>query len=117
MALLLLTLFPFHYHLHHDRNAPADGSPARDHVVDIHVVVAPADVDHHGNGYALDPASDITLKNSNVQLPSLVAILLAVLVLLPLGTQALRPAWFVWNLQLPRLDRHRIPPLRAPPRG
>lgn len=115
VALLLLTLVPFHLHLHHD-DVPAAGASAHEHVADIHVYADAHGADHHESSHALDPAPDITLKNSSVQLP-VFAILLTLFILLPLGGRTFCYTRLALTQRLPRFIRHTTPPLRAPPRG
>lgn len=114
-ALLMLTLVPFHYHLHHDDQALSDASGVPNHVTDIHIL-GDNDSDHHEGSHTLEPTPDIALKQSGVPLPVFAA-LLVLSVLLPLVTGlSVKPA-AVFAQRLPRFHRHNTPPLRAPPRN
>ncbi len=115
VALLLLTLFPFHYHLHHDASAQVDGSPGHDHVTDIHFLADANGAEHHEVGHTVDSAVNPTLKYNNV-LSHIFAILLTLLVLYPIRTLTFSHVQLALSQRLPRITRHSNPPLRAPPR-
>ncbi|HEY9198278.1 MAG TPA: hypothetical protein VIR60_02855 [Gammaproteobacteria bacterium] len=115
VALLLLTLVPFHYHLHHADQPPSDAASVPAHVTDIHILGGSNESDHHDGTHTLEPTPDIALKQNGVHLP-LFAALLVLSVLLPLvAGLSLKPA-AVSAQRLPRFHRHNTPPLRAPPR-
>jgi hypothetical protein len=114
LALLLLTLVPFHYHLRHDSGAPSDVMSVDNHVADVHVLADDHPVDHHQNSHSIDPAPDITLKHGSAQAP-LFAILLGWSILYPLGAGIFRYAQRARSQRLSSFNRHSTPPLRAPP--
>lgn len=115
LALLLLTLVPFHVHLHHDSLSPDDPVAAHDHVSDIHILTLSDGSDHHEAGHTLEPTPHIVLKQVGMHLPAF-AMLLVLSMLLPvIGGSAVKPA-AVTARRLHRLNHHTTPPLRAPPR-
>lgn len=112
-ALLLLTLVPFHYHLHH---AALDTLAAYDHhVIDMHIIGDDHPADHYQDSHTLDPASDYVFKSNGVQ-RLLLAIALTLYVFLPLQAQVFLKRLLAQTERLPRVNRRNIPPLRAPPR-
>lgn len=114
VSLLLLTLFPFHYHLHHDVSAQINGATTHSHVTELHILEAANDADHYEVGHTVDSAVDPTLKYNNVW-PPVFVILLTLSVLLPLSMRTFSYAQLSLSQRLPRFIRHSSPPLRAPP--
>lgn len=119
VCLLLLTLVPFHYHLHHPDQSPNQSvngvSAAHDHVADIHILASSDGSGHHEGSHTLEPMPDIRLKNYSAQLP-VFALLLSLFILLPPAGQGFRFTRLTLSPRLPRHNRHTTPPLRAPPR-
>lgn len=115
-ALLVSTLLPAYFHLHHADAAAVESSSDHKHVADIHVYADSHDADVHDGGHAVDPAPDITFKKAGAQLP-LWALLLTLCIVLPLGGPTFCCSRLALNHRLLRLNRHTIPPLRAPPRN
>lgn len=113
-ALLLLLLFPLHYHLSHAAPVASDATPVHDHATDTHIFADDYAVDDHPDNQTFDPAPDASFKNNGVQLPLFA--LLSLSVLLPLSCGVYRHAQLTRNIRLPRISRHTTPPLRAPPR-
>lgn len=113
-ALLMLTLVPFYYHLHHDDPALSDAPGVPNHVTDIHIL-GDNDNGHHEGSHILEPTPDVALKQSGVLLPVFAALLILAVLLPLLAGPSVKPA-AVSAQRLPRFHRHNTPPLRAPPR-
>jgi hypothetical protein len=115
-ALLLLALFPFHFHLHHAGDAAPQGPDAYSHTIDMHVYADVSDVEHHGDGHAIEPATYPTLKITALQLPLFIAAFMLLIILLPV-TQHVRYCLLSVNSRVTQHYRYNTPPLRAPPRA
>jgi hypothetical protein len=113
-AFLLLTLFPFHFHLHHADGAAAHDPAASPHTIDMHVLSNIADADHHSGSHAIDPTAYAASKISALQLPLFIAAF-ALLLLLP-RVQQLRYQPISDIHAFTQHARYTFPPLRAPPR-
>lgn len=114
-ALMLLTLVPYHVHLHHDAKSTDDPAAVHGHVTDLHILVVPNGSDHHEASHTLEPTPDMTFKQTDMQLPVFAAVLVLSLLLPSIGSVIRPPA--VTARRLPRFNRHTTPPLRAPPRA
>lgn len=113
MAVLLVALFPLHFHLHHEAHAPAE---AAEHSTDIHFYADASGIDHHGDSHSLEPVSDTTSRGSSAY-PPVFAALLCLVLLWTFAAQGISLTQLPHSLQLPRFNRHSSPPLRAPPRS
>lgn len=116
LTFLSLTLFPYHYHLHHDSSPETNGIASYDHVIDGHGLLAVGDSDHHRDSHIIEPVSEFTYKQSNIQLPSLLLIL-ALVMLVPLYRRVSQLRIESSDQKPPGFFRHNTPPLRAPPHG
>jgi hypothetical protein len=113
LSLLSLTLFPYHYHLHHVDHPTLNGAPT--HLVDSHRHLGLEDAganDYH----AVESGSDVTLKPTGFQLP-LFALLLALVMLLPWSAGDRYRSSVATGRPRPSFLPHNTPPLRAPPRS
>lgn len=111
-AILLVTLVPVHYHLHHLFSADASKHA---HVVDIHLLADATDSDHHDNDdHSFSATPDGVLKTKNSVLPPffLIAVLL---VFLPILANTTRFQPYYPDSGLKRNYRYLFSLLRAPP--
>jgi hypothetical protein len=115
LALVSATLFPQHYHMHHVDDSVLHESGVRIHVMDLHSHAQIDDISHEEDGHTVNTATDISLNTPGFQLPW-VAILVTVLLLLPAPAAGGRQRPTPLLHQLPCFNRHKTPPLRAPPR-
>ena len=113
-AMLALTLFPYHYHLHHDDQPSPTSIGAQDHAIEFHSVLDIVEADHQHDDHTIDSSTDIALKSMGVQLPFIVLIL-SLLLPLPSFTRVDRRRYVSASHKLPNAYRHKVPPLRAPP--
>lgn len=114
LALLSLTLFPYHYHLNHEEVASPVGIAAQQHAVDHHGALDLTVSDHQQDSHTVEPATDLTLKSSSVQVP-LAILVLCLVILLPLSMRVDRLRIETVNQRLTQLRWYTTPPLRAPP--
>jgi hypothetical protein len=114
-AFLLLTLFPFHFHLHHADDGVAHDSAAYTHTIDLHVLSDFADSNHHKNSHAIDPTAYASFKISGLRLPLFILAFSVLLLLLP-GAQRIRYSLVYVIHGFTQKTRYNTPPLRAPPR-
>ena len=113
LVLCLASVFPVHFHMHHDENAAP--SAQADHVIDLHIMSDPAGQSHHGEeSHSFASSADGIIKKVGFS-PYVLAFLAVLLVLLPLPAQILRTRSRDDVLQLIDRYRHFSPPLRAPP--
>jgi hypothetical protein len=115
VALVSTILFPQYYHMHHVDDPVMHESGIQKHVIDIHSHAEINDISHNKDGHTVKTATDISLKTPGFQLPW-VAILVTIFLLLPFLAQTGRQHPPPLLHRLPRFNRHKIPPLRAPPR-
>ena len=115
LAFLSLTLFPYHYHLHHAADTQAHDVGIQDHVIDIHGHLDASGFSHHDDSHTINPVTDVPIKKSNVPL-QLVFVLLTLLLIMPLLTQKVRQHPRSVKHRLPLSNFYTTPPLRAPPR-
>lgn len=115
LAFLSLTLFPYHYHLHHAVATAEQSVDNHNHSVDFHAHSDGSGFSDHDTGPSIEPVIDAPVKKSGVQLPW-VAILLALLLILPLRAWQGRLHPDTDEPQSYRFSPYLIPPLRAPPR-
>lgn len=115
IALLFITIWPAHIHVHHVDEAIGHGhSHAHQHVVDLHADANDIDASHHQDAHVLKVSPDGMLKTPFVKvLPFL--LLAIVLVVLAITMKRLntrnRPLVFIPTGYL----SHHSPPLRGPP--
>ncbi len=111
-AILVLTLLPAHYHLHHE-SAPASAS--HEHVIDFHVAADATGSGHHDDAVIFQATPDSVVKPfQNNPLPFLLFVFL--LALLPIVVPQIGQRFFVSIIPLRQSVWHFTPPLRAPPR-
>ena len=115
LAFMSLTLFPYHYHLHHAADTQAHEIGIQDHIIDIHGHHDASGFSHHDSSHTINPVSDVPVKKSGVQL-QLVIILLTLVLIIPLLTQKFRQHPRAIKHRLPLSSLYTTPPLRAPPR-
>jgi hypothetical protein len=115
-AFLFLTLFPFHYHLHHVADADVHESAAYSHTMDLHVLAEIDDPAHHKDSHTIEPASYATLKLSVPQMPLFILAFTLLILLLP-AVQHVRYNLVSLIHGYSRNTRYSTPPLRAPPRA
>ena len=116
LALVSTILFPQHYHMHHVDDSVANESGIQIHVMDLHSHAEIADISHQEDGHTVNTATEISLNTPGFQLPW-VAILVTILLLLPFLGRAGRQPPTPLLRRLPNFNRHKTPPLRAPPRA
>lgn len=118
LAFLSLTLFPYHYHLHHANDPAEVGVAAPSHVLDTHFYAGTGDSDDHpgdhNDSHTIESSSDITVKSSSFQLP-LLALLFVFSLLLPLNKREKHLRLSALDQKRPSLNPYNTPPLRAPP--
>lgn len=111
-AFALLALQPVHVHMLHDGNGMADQC---EHLAQVHPLACLDGLVADLHDHTFEPLAASTLKSSGFQAP-LLALLIGVMMLLPrLAGVGVRSLTVVHPLT--SLVRHRIPPLRAPPRA
>ena len=115
LALVSMILLPQCYHMHHVDDSVVHDSGIQKHVIDSHGHAEINDVSHKKDGHTINAATDIFLKTPGFQLPR-VAILVTILLLLSFLAQTGHQYPPPLLHRLPRFNRHKIPPLRAPPR-
>ncbi len=116
VAFLVLALFPFHFHLHHADDAASHDSAAYTHTIDMHVYADVSDVEHHGDGHAIEPTTYTTLKITTLQLPLFILAFTLLVLLLP-AVQHVRYNLASLTRSCSQDTRYTTPPLRAPPRA
>jgi len=114
LAFLSLTLFPYHYHLHHTDDPTEIGAATHVHVVEPHLHVGIEDAGDHDGNHTIESSSGITLKTSGPQLP-LFAMLFVLSLLLPFNRREEHQLSAPVNQELPPHNPGITPPLRAPP--
>ncbi len=60
-AVLSLTLFPAHLHLHHDQDLHSNSS-THEHVLDVHMATAQLDEEHHEDATVIDTVANVLVK-------------------------------------------------------
>lgn len=111
-AILLITLLPAQYHLHH---LFKDNSFTRTQVIDLHLVTDKAGQSHHDKDekiFATAPTGMVE-KDNPTFFP--VFLLVALLILLPLIHYRAVPPPDSGNISLKQFFYYLSPPLRAPP--
>ncbi len=111
-AVLLTTLLPVHYHLHHLYSAD---SSTHEHAIDLHLITDNVDQSHHDEDTSIFAATpDVIAKKAYSETTSLI-LLAILLVLLPVLNNSIRirPGYF--DLTLKQHYPFFSPPLRAPP--
>ncbi len=116
VAVLSLTLFPLHFHLHHAHDAGVhdDAAHGHAHTVDLHGLTEPGAVEHHDDSHAIEPTTYTAVKLSGLQLPLFFAAFVLLALLLP-GVQHVLHRTVTVIRGLGRDTRYRLPLLRAPP--
>ena len=111
-TVLLLSLAPHHYHLHH---GTGPDSVAHAHTIDLHLLSDNSDEAHHEDAIVLEITPDGLLKPLGDN-PSNLLFILCLLTLLPILASGLRQPFRETRLRLRQVLYHLIPPQRAPPR-
>ncbi len=111
IAVLVTTLLPAHYHLHHLYSA---GAVDHAHTIDLHIIADKVDQSHHDGASILSAIPDVVLKKNNPELFPYI-ILAILLVLLPIYNNQVRIRTDHSDLSLKQLYPYFSPPLRAPP--
>ena len=120
-AILLVTILPAHYHLHHlysddMHNADAGITPASHaHTMDLHLLTDTAGQSHHEEDVTSIAASPDTVINKSAPLFSPIILLAVILALLPSLSKPvfIQPA--NRNIGFKKLYLYFSPLLRAPP--
>lgn len=113
-ALLILTLLPAHYHLHHASNVDFNDS-AHTHMVDLHVLANTPDNAHHDSREAsFTAAPDGIIKKQNSAF-AFFFILAVFLIFLPILYSRKHVHSVSRDISPARTPFYLCPPLRAPP--
>jgi hypothetical protein len=119
--ILLLTLLPAHYHLHHlhdddsHRTEVHGYNQGHDHAIDLHLLTNKTGQSHHDeDAINITASPDGIVKKSNPAF-SPFALLVIVLALLPVSISRFRLFSDRNNTNLRHSYLHFSPPLRAPP--
>ena len=112
VAVLMLTLAPHHYHLHHDT---APGSLSHQHSIDLHLLSDAHDEAHHDEAIAFEATPDGLVKPFGDK-PLNILLTVFLLALLPIVDSRTRHPSFRTATSLGHAFYHLTPPLRAPPR-
>ena len=116
-TILLVTLLPAHYHLHHLYNDETFSSAAttHEHVIDLHVLTEKTGQSHHHDDATVIAASpDGVVKKSNPDFSPFI-LLAIVLLLLPALNKRLNMQLNYKSTNLKPRYPHFTPLLRAPP--
>lgn len=115
VALLFITIWPAHFHVHHANEDTGHGhSHGHKHIVDMHADVRDMDASHHQDAQVLKASPDGVLKTPLVKV---LPFLLLAMVLAVVATRSKRLIkTYRRQLFIPTgyLDHH-SPPLRGPP--
>jgi hypothetical protein len=111
-AIILITLLPAHYHLHHLTHSD---SATHAHTTDLHLLMKAVDQSHHDeNTQSFSAVPDgITKKTDSAFFP-LIFIVICLALLLPLIFRINRLLDYS-TIGLKKIHYHLSPPLRAPP--
>ena len=122
LAIVLVSLLPAHYHLHHLLNDDLDSavtsaaSVAHAHVIDLHLSIDNAGQSHHDEDATSIAASPDGIVKKTSQVFSPFILLIIVLALFPVLSIRIK-FWLNYNyIALKRSFPHFTPLLRAPPR-
>ncbi|MDT8452603.1 MAG: hypothetical protein RQ936_07670 [Gammaproteobacteria bacterium] len=116
LAFLSLTVFPYHYHLHHVDKPAEVGVTAPAHVLDTHFYAGTDELGDHNDRHIIESSSDISIKSPGLQLPS-VELLFLISLLLAFNKREKPLRLTQLDLKLPPLNPYSIPQLRAPPQS
>jgi hypothetical protein len=111
LAILLVTLLPTHYHLHHLYSADA---ATHAHVIDLHLALDKTGQSHHEEEGSITASPDGIMKKSNAAF-SLFIVLAIVLALLPILKTRIIIRQDHKNIGLKQSYPYFLPLLRAPP--
>ena len=111
LAVLLITLLPAHYHLHH---LYSTATATHAHVIDLHLTIDEVGDSHHDEAASIASSPDGIVKKSTAAFPLFIALAIVLTILPILKTRTLiHPAHK--NTALQQSYPHFTPPLRAPP--
>ena len=111
-AILLMTLLPAHYHLHHSDSTVTS---THSHAVDLHLTADKAGQSHHDEDAPVFSATpDGIVKTSNPEIFPFILLAVA-LVLSPLTKKRIRIKPYKITSGIKQSFPHFSPPLRAPP--
>ena len=118
-AILLVTILPAHYHLHHlhgdDMHSATVGVPA--HVIDLHLLTDSAGQSHHNeDATSIGASPDGIVKKSNPVFAPFI-FLAIVLVLFPILNKQIKTRPDYKYIGLKQSYPHFTPLLRAPPQS
>jgi hypothetical protein len=111
VTVVLLTLAPHHYHLHHGSDPGALHHP---HTIDLHILSDVRDGAHHDEATALKASPDGLVKSVGDN-PLKLLFVATLLGLLPIPGSEIRRRFGYTLLDLRQAFDHLTPPLRAPP--
>lgn len=117
LTFLSAILFPHHVHFDHVAHEGTQDSshPAHGHAVAAHAHIA-KDISHGDSGHEVSSAAEVAIKSPGIKLPWY-ALLITLLLILPFVAQSCGRTPAAARRRLPRFDRRKAPPLRAPPRA
>lgn len=111
LAVLLVTLLPAHYHLHHLYSAD---TATHGHVIDLHLAIDEMGDSHHDEAGSIASSPDGIVKKSNAAFPLFIALAIVLAILPILTTRTIiRPVHK--NAGLKQSYPYFSPLLRAPP--
>jgi hypothetical protein len=111
-AILLITLLPAHYHLHHLVNGDAT---SHSHNVDLHIAFAKAEESHHHTDVDVFAAAPDGIRKNTSPAFSPFLLLAIWLVLLPISHYRIISRPDYGDTRPKQIHPHLSPPLRAPP--
>lgn len=112
IAMIMLTLAPHHYHLHH---GPASDSVSHGHTIDLHLLTDANGDAHHDEAVVLETMPDgLTKTPGDNPLYFLLSVFL--LVSLPIVEARIKHPLHQIATRTNQAFHHLTPPLRAPPR-
>lgn len=118
LAVMVMTLQPLHFHVHHDHDVSFDAHDVslHEHVVDQHFIGDALGEAHHADALTIEatPDSIVKVSGSMVVAPMLLFIFLLLVWLSPGLSSYLKR--LSRRLAFISFTHHFIPPLRAPPR-
>ena len=116
VTILLITLLPAHYHLHHHyKDALHSAATKHEHVIDLHVLTEITGQSHHNDEVTIIAASpDGIMKKSTPDFSPFI-LLAMVLVLLPVLNKRINIQISYRSTNIKQSFPHFTPQLRAPP--
>jgi len=111
-AILLISLIPAHYHLHH---ICGTDSTNQTQAIDLHLTSDTVDQSHHNVDTTIIASTPDTLVQDISSAPTLLALLTVFLILLVLTNLRVSIRANFGNIVLKQVLYYFAPPLRAPP--